>query len=121
MRKPTHYKFRGLNAVKQWHVGYLEMSSKTASNTCWIKHHGGTYYVYKNTIGQEIGIQDVNKQNIFEGDIVKLNNTLYTIVYKQEICAFVLQYIKSEAYLPIVNTLRLEVVGNIYENTELLN
>ena len=81
------------------------------------------YSVIPETVGQYTGLTDKNGKRIFEGDIVSLvkhDGLIYKVVYvpcryelvnSKGVNCFVLDIYKSE---------NIEVIGNIYDNPELL-
>ena len=72
-------------------------------------------------IEQYIGVQDKNKIDIYEGDIVIVNDTLTKGIIKFINGSFVIDVFESDAVIPIriiydeYNQL-IEVVSNIHEN-----
>lgn len=71
------------------------------------------------------GLKDKNGKLIYEGDIVRdiSTQTVYKVSYKK--CAF---YLENKEYVGYFHELsqcfsisRIEVIGNIYENPELLS
>ena len=88
-----------------------------------VVNYGDYYEVYENTIGQYTGKKDKNGTKIFEGDIVLVDE------YEQEIAIIKWDEECGNFYFELDNLYltfdeyyanELEVVGNIYDNPELL-
>lgn len=78
--------------------------------------------VYAETVGQYTGLQDKNGTKIFEGDIVTFNcDEIGTIEWDEDEAKFVIIYKENDiANFDNFYGTDLEVIGNIYDNPELL-
>lgn len=91
---------------------YIDDPSKGriyCQDDCW------SYDVHTNTIGQCTGLKDKNGKLIFEGDIVTDGERIGYITWFDESGAW-----GVTGFLFGRNPDRLEIIGNIYENKELL-
>lgn len=77
-----------------------------------------TYYVKKSTVGQFAGLTDKNGAKIFEGDIIEYEGKRYTINYLPHYARF--SAVKPNTVFCVFAYQRGEVIGNIYDNPELI-
>jgi hypothetical protein len=117
-------KFRGKtvdNGIWVYGTGitdFLNIYKGAKPNSKWL---WSNYYqwieVIPESVGQFIGQQDVNRVDIYEGDIVihtSFINDKQTVVFKKG--GFFVQDMLLSSYHPS----NIEVVGNIYQNPKLL-
>lgn len=89
--------------------------------------YGQDYKVDPDTVGQFTGLTDCNGVKIFEGDIVKYTTGLgyshiCTVTYSPPYAQFQLNFVRSgeSTHFMRCSGSDCEVLGNIYDNPELL-
>lgn len=134
-------KFRGKTESNQFIFGDL-IQYENGDTAIWEKEITGYGYeatqisnrtkVDKETIGQFTGLLDKSGNDIYEGDIVKapLLDPIFGDVIKDAFCnaeirfnkgSFVVSYYKREHNIYLSDLYkRIEVIGNIFDNKELL-
>lgn len=111
----------------QWVFGYL---SRKWDNWFITDDNGSATLIDINSIGQLTGLKDKNGREIYEGDIATgelgANNQKYIGVceFSKKMGGFIFGNKKTNSYSRSTVTVgrlkRIEVIGNIYENPELL-
>ena len=88
--------------------------------------------VYKDTVSyrnfedidlmQCTGLKDKNNKEIYEGNIIFLHGRKYKVIFKTEGARFILKDEFFEMDIPFTNNNneRMEIIGNIYESSELM-
>ena len=113
--------FRGKDKFDgEWYVGSL--SHDTKYGNCFIEvsvHQGIAKEVIPETVGQYTGLTDKNGVKVFEGDIVRIFDGEYfsgVIKYSNEQGSFTVDDTSLHYWISDI-----EVIGNIHDNSELLN
>lgn len=105
-------------------VTEIYLTSKTLEVNTY-KHYGDTlrYAFNEVELMQYIGLKDKNGKEIFENDIIKLSDKLHGYITFKE-GKFIVIYIEKNLPKKIqdcgIYLSCYEVIGNIYENPELL-
>ena len=112
-------KFRGRGAPrgKQWFYGDLDTHT---SGFC-ILDNDTLHTVISDTVGQYTGLSDSEGREIYEGDVIKLGNEVYTVSWaKYSACWFVDLKNFGPSLFTQYHAGKSIVIGNIYDNPELL-
>lgn len=111
--------FRGKDIKGNWYEGLL--AHNIAKDEWYISNKAGistAYQVRPETIGQFTGLTDKNGVKIFEGDIVEYEGKRYSINYLPHYARF--SAVKPNTVFCVFAYQRGEVIGNIYDNPELI-
>lgn len=137
--------FRGFDGTK-WYYGDLEYNKKTNVARIHIYEEDGSYCrqytIVPDTVGQFTGMRDRNGRKIYEGDVVRRKDSAYgmadtgVVKFDCSLGAFVLEsenrgrtyravfkkgFSDNDGKCTIEGTYSYELLGNIYENPELLD
>ncbi len=90
----------------------------------WINDNGLHCTVDPNTVGQFTGLKDKNENEIHEGDSVKCNEFVYKVVFNDKRFASFGLRRKADMFMhyfgEAMESQQCEVIGNIYDNPELI-
>ena len=131
------YKYRGKGiADNEWYFGdllqtrlgttwiitedYTTATEEISLNTC------ASPQVKAETVGQYTGLHDKNGKEIYEGDILQIDIERAWVIWNDKYGYFELvpigdYYFDSDVIGQALEYTKPEVIGNIYENKELLN
>ncbi len=117
---------RSVTASDEWVYGYYVCDSISTYIYSTL-HNPKMVSVDHKTVGQYTGLTDKNGKKIFEGDILKRQGTrqtmLYTVNWNQKFAMFILPCVTHEIMENDFMSLTgdaFEVIGNIYDNPELI-
>lgn len=117
-------KFRGkvLDEPNEWVIGHLR-DDETIFQT--VRHEKskccdyGIFNIDRVTVGQYTGLEDKNGSEIYENDLCLFDERIGIVLFRD--CQFVIM-VEDELYpLAELCSRELEIVGNIYDNPELLD
>ena len=122
--------FRGKRADNgEWVYGYLTCNNVIVSEAVDFEEgYFATEFWYKvvpETIGQFTGLADKNGTKIFDGNIVRFyddsedESTNGVVVFNADFCSFYVS-MKGHEDIMLMAHWQYEVIGNIYDNKELL-
>jgi uncharacterized phage protein (TIGR01671 family) len=127
--------FRGRKENGVWTFGYLFVQAEgteyeDAHILGYLDHRDSVYEIWKcaepvdpETIGQYTGMKDKNGTRIFEGDILNYPNSInYVVQWNNSQAKYCVRGINDEDYDELYNLIEsyTEIIGNIYDNPELL-
>lgn len=116
--------FRG-KFGNEWKYGFLSIEPKgLVIKEPYKNESSNVWHIDADTVGQYTGLTDKNGTKIFEGDIVKYGDTVHNVVFEQRngtayfgLVYSTLETLSFEYYQDLK---QIEVIGNIYDNPELL-
>ena len=120
------FKAKAKDKPIEWIEGYL---SKCEKEFIICDEEGFGIFIDPKTICQYTGLTDKNGNMIWENDIIRFNDGNECVVrwrygafeFLYRACAnAIYAYVGTDLYLDD-NTLDIEVIGNIFENPELIN
>jgi uncharacterized phage protein (TIGR01671 family) len=112
--------FRGKEVESSdWYYGDIFHSSMNVDTTRIHDYiNRANVEIIPDTLGQFTGLTDKNGTKIFEGDIVEYEGKRYSINYLPHYARF--SAVKPNTVFCVFAYQRGEVIGNIYDNPELI-
>lgn len=104
--------FRGMTKQGEWVYGsFINIDSPSVQIMC---NNHTSYEVIPSTVGQYTGLLDKNKKKIFEGDLIKVDDAVVTVIFKNG--CWIAGH-NAEDYLFRWNKY-CEIVGDVHESEE---
>ena len=126
MEREIIFRAKAVN-TEMWVYGDLVHNQKVTKEGLEPRTMVGGYEVYKDTVGQFTGLKDKNGKNIYEGDILRtdLERDYLIVVFRNG--AFMFDCFDEKHYYDFMTyaeddsgIINLSIIGNIYDNSELL-
>lgn len=91
---------------------------------CWERDEEGVTGIYEpvipETVGQCTGLTDKNDKKVFTGDIVKVFGKNYRCIFDEYNFEYEFDSPKESISMACVYNKDVEIIGNVYDNPELL-
>ena len=121
-------KFKGKSLEDgEWNYGDLShVADQTLvkNNPCRDKRPVFTFAVAPDTVGQYTGFLDKDGKEVYEGDILRYNNSTFAVEWSENLGAFTLRPIREKGKcddIPlgvILKYIRFIIIGNIHDKQE---
>lgn len=116
--------FRGKRVDNGEWITESETYIKDGDRTWLCDESNDVVKVIPETVGQYTGLCDKNVKRVFEGDIVRYGDTIHRVVFEQRngtaYFGIVISDIETWLFGYKCPANLMEVIGNIYDNPELL-
>jgi hypothetical protein len=116
------YKFRGKTKEGKWvYGGYAEYDN---GKSIIYQKNGISYEVLPETVGMFIGIKNKNGKDVYKEDVIKREDGIIAKVeWDNDTASFILKESDGKHWINIKSPLdrNIEIIGNIYDNSNLLN
>lgn len=103
-----------MDIVDTLHIEELGVNTRGINGTPCYRNYT------KSILMQYTGRKDKNRKKIFEQDVVKLNGHLWEVYWNDEESCYKMKNNFDDLFLTKYKEKALEVIGNVYENKELL-
>ena len=134
-------KFRGKDYNNKWRYGDLVQEKWGKGKAIMIKKNTTAWSVLEDTVGQFTGLKDENGKEIYEGDIIEFSYDEFIGNFDTKVAKGTIEFTNGTFLIKTfeiegkkvkdtdneewfllykVNTCTLKVIGNVYENSELL-
>lgn len=128
-------KFRGKDYNNKWRYGDLVQEKWGQGKAIMIKKDKTAWSILEETLGQYTGLKDKNEKEIYEGDIVLLDaytyeepefDGEYLVEYNELLGMWQLRNLEDNEDIKTFEDLNgwyklnIKLLGNIYDNPELL-
>lgn len=122
--RPIKFRAKNINGV--WYYGCLVYSNELDAAIYFQTGNGSVkvmdwVYVNPETVGQFTGLYDCDGKEIFEGDILDFNGLTVEVRFVRGVFAFLANGDLDEELCGDCRTdLFAKVIGNVYENPDIL-
>ena len=120
-RKGEKVRMDGTPIDSNWVYGGVAQLNEERAMIYQTEPNFQKFAVYADTVGQYICLKDKNGKKIFEGDICEYDGYIGVVEFDTDDSMFTFTYDENiETNFGCIYGAELEVIGNIYDNPELL-
>lgn len=118
MNNRFKFRFWRKNYEGKWIPEYPDLMSVDGLALPYDNGEGGAYNTYDDVVVEQCtGLKDKNGKLVYEGDIIRVEDNNSPVSWDNENARYEVSGYGEIAYL---NYYDIEVIGNIHENTEIL-
>lgn len=103
----------------EWVYGYLYRLSERLNPFIMLVNKGESHEINPETVGQFTGLTDKNGKKIFEGDIMQLCSACYPCLVYWDGKGWAWKQNRKRREIDLTRE-KMDIIGNIYDNPELL-
>ncbi len=121
MKREISFRGNAINPFDGWVFGFLNIvhDDITDRDAYYIINNGTSTIVYPASVGEFSGELDLERNKIYEGDLMRWNkNCIIEVIFKDGCFGAKLPH--SNGVNSWIRLSRMKIIGNVYQNPELI-